>query len=76
MEAAKAAFPAWSLMPAPKRGEILFKVARLLAEHKEEIAREMTREMGKVLPETRGDVQEAIDMALLHGRRRPPAASA
>ena len=63
VEAAQAAFPAWSLMPAPKRGEILFKVARLLAEHKEELARLMTREMGKVLPEARGDVQEAIDVA-------------
>src|SRR5437899_446775 len=61
--AAKAAFPSWSLMPAPKRGEILFKVARLLAEHKEELSRLMTREMGKVLTEARGDVQEAIDVA-------------
>ena len=61
--AAKAAFPAWSLMPAPKRGEILFKVARLLAEAKEELSRLMTREMGKVLTEARGDVQEAIDVA-------------
>jgi acyl-CoA reductase-like NAD-dependent aldehyde dehydrogenase len=61
--AAKGAFPGWSLTPAPKRGEILFKVARLLAEHKEELARLMTREMGKVLPEARGDVQEAIDVA-------------
>jgi alpha-ketoglutaric semialdehyde dehydrogenase len=63
VEAAKRAFPAWSLMPAPKRGEILFKIARLLAEHKEELARLMTSEMGKVLPEARGDVQEAIDVA-------------
>jgi aldehyde dehydrogenase (NAD+) len=63
VEAAKAAYPAWSLMPAPKRGEILFRVARLLAEHKEELSRLMTREMGKVLPEARGDVQEAIDVA-------------
>jgi aldehyde dehydrogenase (NAD+) len=61
--AAKAAFPVWSLMPAPKRGEILFKVARILAEHKEELSRLMTREMGKVLTEARGDVQEAIDVA-------------
>lgn len=61
--AAKRAFPAWSLMPAPKRGEILFKVARILAEHKEELSRLMTREMGKVLTEARGDVQEAIDVA-------------
>ncbi|MDQ6682905.1 MAG: aldehyde dehydrogenase family protein, partial [Chloroflexota bacterium] len=63
VEAARAAFPGWSLLPAPKRGEILFRIARLLAEHKEELARLMTREMGKVLPEARGDVQEAIDVA-------------
>ncbi|HET6380328.1 MAG TPA: aldehyde dehydrogenase family protein [candidate division Zixibacteria bacterium] len=63
VQAAAKAFPAWSLMPAPKRGEILFKIARLLAEHKEELARLMTREMGKVLTEARGDVQEAIDVA-------------
>ncbi|MEX0888824.1 MAG: aldehyde dehydrogenase family protein [Chloroflexota bacterium] len=61
--AAKAAYPAWSMMPAPKRGEILFKVGRILAEHKEELSRLLTREMGKVLPEARGDVQEAIDVA-------------
>ena len=63
VEAARSAFPAWSAMPAPKRGEILFRVARLLGEHKEELSRLMTREMGKVLPEARGDVQEAIDVA-------------
>ena len=63
VEAARRAFPSWSAMPAPKRGEILFRVARLLAEHKEELSRLMTREMGKVLPEARGDVQEAIDVA-------------
>jgi alpha-ketoglutaric semialdehyde dehydrogenase len=63
VEAAKRAYRAWSALPAPKRGEILFRVARLLAEHKEELARLMTREMGKVLPEARGDVQEAIDVA-------------
>jgi acyl-CoA reductase-like NAD-dependent aldehyde dehydrogenase len=61
--AAQAAYRSWSRLPAPKRGEILFRVARLLAEHKEELARLMTREMGKVLPEARGDVQEAIDVA-------------
>jgi aldehyde dehydrogenase (NAD+) len=61
--AAMRAFPAWSAMPAPKRGEILFRIARLLAEHKEDLSRLMTREMGKVLPEARGDVQEAIDVA-------------
>jgi alpha-ketoglutaric semialdehyde dehydrogenase len=63
VQAARSAYPAWSAMPAPKRGEILFRVARLLAEHKEELSRLMTREMGKVLAEARGDVQEAIDVA-------------
>jgi acyl-CoA reductase-like NAD-dependent aldehyde dehydrogenase len=61
--AARRAFGPWSAMPAPKRGEILFRVGRLLAEHKEELSRLLTREMGKVLPEARGDVQEAIDVA-------------
>jgi aldehyde dehydrogenase (NAD+) len=61
--AARKAFASWRLFPAPKRGEILFSVARLLEERKEALAREMTEEMGKVLTEARGDVQEAIDMA-------------
>lgn len=72
VEAAKNAFEGWRLMPAPKRAEILFRAARILTERKEEIARDMTREMGKVLAETRGDVQEAIDMTFLmagEGRR-------
>ncbi len=60
--AAKKAFTSWRLYPAPKRGEILFKAARILEERKEAYAREMTEEMGKVLDETRGDIQEAIDM--------------
>jgi alpha-ketoglutaric semialdehyde dehydrogenase len=59
--AAKLAFEKWRLVPAPRRAEILFRAARLLEERKEEYARDMTREMGKVLKETRGDVQEAID---------------
>ncbi|MFN2483449.1 MAG: aldehyde dehydrogenase family protein [Candidatus Limnocylindria bacterium] len=63
VEAARRAYRSWSKLPAPKRGEILFRAGRLLAEHKEELARLMTREMGKVLPEARGDVQEAIDVA-------------
>jgi alpha-ketoglutaric semialdehyde dehydrogenase len=67
VEAAKAAYPAWRLTPAPRRGEILFHVAQLLTERKEEIARLMTQEMGKILIETRGDVQEAIDMAYYMG---------
>jgi aldehyde dehydrogenase (NAD+) len=49
-------------VPAPKRAEILFRTAELLVKRKEEFSRDMTREMGKVLAETRGDVQEAIDM--------------
>ena len=70
--AAKAAFESWRLTPAPKRGEILFRVGQILAQRKEEIARDMTREMGKVLVEARGDVQEGIDMAFYmagEGRR-------
>ncbi|HET8630318.1 MAG TPA: aldehyde dehydrogenase family protein [Thermomicrobiales bacterium] len=69
---AAAAFKSWRLVPAPKRGEILFRAGQLLAEHKEQLAREMTQEMGKVLTEARGDVQEGIDMAFYmagEGRR-------
>jgi acyl-CoA reductase-like NAD-dependent aldehyde dehydrogenase len=62
VDAAKTAYKRWRLLPAPKRGEILFRVAELLVKRKEEFSRDMTREMGKVLAETRGDVQEAIDM--------------
>ena len=61
--AAKKALPRWRLVPAPKRGEILFRVGEILRRRKEEIARVMTREMGKILKETRGDVQEGIDTA-------------
>src|SRR6266513_2024079 len=60
--AAKEAYKAWRLVPAPKRAEILFRAAELLLQRKEEFSKDMTREMGKVLTETRGDVQEAIDM--------------
>jgi len=51
----------WRRTPAPRRGEILFRASQRLLERKEDFARDMTREMGKVLKETRGDVQEAID---------------
>jgi acyl-CoA reductase-like NAD-dependent aldehyde dehydrogenase len=61
--AAKKAFATWRLVPAPKRAEILFRAGRILQERKEQYARDMTREMGKVLAEARGDVQEAIDEA-------------
>jgi len=70
--AARTAFPAWKRTPPPKRAEILFRAGQLLTERKEALARDMTREMGKPLEETRGDVQEAIDMTLYmagEGRR-------
>ncbi len=72
IEAAKNAFDKWRLTPAPKRAEILYRAAEIMIQRKEDIARDMTREMGKVLAETRGDVQEAIDMTYLmagEGRR-------
>jgi aldehyde dehydrogenase (NAD+) len=62
VDAAENAFDKWSQTPAPKRGLILLKAAQLLRERKEELAREMTMEMGKILQESRGDVQEAIDI--------------
>jgi aldehyde dehydrogenase (NAD+) len=71
--AAKAAAPRWRALPAPKRGEILYRAAEILVRRKEEISRDMTREMGKILDETRGDVQEAIDMTYYmagEGRRQ------
>src|SRR5436190_6366556 len=71
--AAREAFPRWKALPAPKRGEILYRAAEILLRRKEELARDMTREMGKVLTETRGDVQEAIDMTYYmagEGRRQ------
>ncbi|HTX18163.1 MAG TPA: aldehyde dehydrogenase family protein, partial [Bacteroidota bacterium] len=63
VKSARKAFESWRLVPAPRRGDIMRKVGDLLVSRKEEIAREMTREMGKVLQETRGDVQEGIDTA-------------
>src|SRR6266446_4459288 len=63
VEAAKRAFTKWRLVPAPRRAEILYRAAEMLMERKEEYSRDMTREMGKILKETRGDVQEAIDTA-------------
>jgi aldehyde dehydrogenase (NAD+) len=62
VDAAKEAYKTWRLVPAPKRAEILFRAAELLLQRKEDFSKDMTREMGKVLAETRGDVQEAIDM--------------
>jgi len=70
--AAAGAYASWRLVPAPKRADILFRAAALIAARKEEFARDMTREMGKVLEETGGDVQEAVDMTYFmagEGRR-------
>src|SRR5262249_55111472 len=62
VDAAREAYKSWRLVPAPKRAEILYRAAEMLVRRKEDFSRDMTREMGKVLAETRGDVQEAIDM--------------
>jgi aldehyde dehydrogenase (NAD+) len=72
VRAAARAYQSWRKVPAPRRAEILFRVAELLVKQKEDLARLMTQEMGKVLAETRGDVQEAIDMSYFiagEGRR-------
>ncbi len=72
VNAARAAFPAWKATPAPRRAEMLFRAGQILVARKEQFARDMTREMGKVLLEARGDVQEAIDMLFFmagEGRR-------
>ena len=60
--AAKAAQPAWAAVPAPKRGEILYRAANILESRADQVAREMTREEGKTLPEARGEVGRAINI--------------
>jgi len=67
VNAATEAFKSWRLVPAPLRGEMLFKVGDILKQKKEELAQLLTRDMGKVIAEARGDVQEAIDMAYFMG---------
>ncbi|MBD3156027.1 MAG: aldehyde dehydrogenase family protein [Candidatus Aenigmarchaeota archaeon] len=62
IDAAEDAFEKWSSYPAPRRGEVLFKAYQLLKRDKERLGKLVTSEMGKVLPEGLGDVQEAIDM--------------
>ncbi len=62
-ETAREAYKTWRLVPAPKRGDLLRKAGQILEARKDELAREMTREMGKIFAETKGDVQEAIDTA-------------
>jgi acyl-CoA reductase-like NAD-dependent aldehyde dehydrogenase len=67
IEAARAAQPAWAAIPAPKRGEILFKAAGLLEARADQVAREMTREEGKTLPEARGEVNRAVNILRYFG---------
>ncbi|UCD07105.1 MAG: aldehyde dehydrogenase family protein [Candidatus Aenigmatarchaeota archaeon] len=62
VNAAENVLDSWKDVPAPKRGEILLRAAQLLRKNKERLAKLMTREMGKVIAEARGDVQEAIDI--------------
>ena len=79
VNAAQEALPRWKAVPAPKRAEILYRAGEILMQRKEKFAQDMTREMGKVLKEARGDVQEAIDMIFytagegrrLHGYTTP-----
>lgn len=79
VDAAKSAYQKWRLTPAPRRAEILYRAAETIVREKENLARDMTREMGKVLKEAAGDVQEAIDMTYyiaaegrrLHGHTTP-----
>jgi alpha-ketoglutaric semialdehyde dehydrogenase len=67
VSAATEAYKSWRRMPAPLRGELLFKIGDILKQRKEELARLLTQDMGKVIAEARGDVQEAIDMAYFMG---------
>ncbi len=72
VEAADSAFQKWRKYPAPKRAELVYRVSEILRARKQEMGELLTREMGKVLPEALGDVQEAIDMAMYmagEGRR-------
>jgi acyl-CoA reductase-like NAD-dependent aldehyde dehydrogenase len=64
---AQRGFEVWRSTPAPARGDVLRRVGDIMAKRKEEIADLMTREMGKPLQETRGDVQEGIDTAYYAG---------
>ena len=73
VDAARRAADAWRLYPAPKRGEILYRAGEIMLKRKDDLAREMTIEMGKVLAEAKGDVQEGIDMTYYtagEGRRQ------
>jgi aldehyde dehydrogenase (NAD+) len=67
IEGARAAQPAWAAIPAPKRGEILYRAANILESRAESVARDMTREEGKTLPESRGEVGRAINILRYFG---------
>lgn len=72
VKAAVKALDAWKHTPPPARGAIILKIYDILTKKKEEVAKLATREMGKILMETRGDVQESIDTAFYmagEGRR-------
>ena len=72
VKAAKEAQKKWALVPAPKRADYLYEIGRLMKEKKEHLAQVLTKEMGKVIEEARGEVQEGIDMAFYmagEGRR-------
>lgn len=71
-KAAKAAQKSWAKVPAPKRASYLYEIGRIMKERKEHLAQVLTKEMGKVIEEGRGEVQEGIDMAFYmagEGRR-------
>src|SRR5688500_20225085 len=67
VRAATEAFKSWRLVPAPLRGELLFKIGDILKQKKKELARLLTQDMGKVILEACGDVHEAIYMAYFMG---------
>jgi len=67
IDAARVAQPVWAAVPAPKRGEILFRAAGLLEGRADQVAREMTREEGKTLPEARGEVNRAVNILRYFG---------
>ena len=72
VKSAKEAQKKWALVPAPKRADFLYEIGRLMKEKKEHLSQVLTKEMGKVIEEARGEVQEGIDMALYmagEGRR-------
>ena len=67
IDAAHAAQPAWAAIPAPKRGEILYRAANILESRADSVARDMTREEGKTLPEARGEVNRAVNILRYYG---------